>query len=155
MPIEFAAQWLHILLGIFWFGSVMFADFVLGPGLVRMTAASQREFGINVGLRTTRIMTIVAIGVVAVGFVRGTYLGDVKSVDDLGTTYGLAWLVSLVAGVFLILWGTFVSAKALESIGSVAEADAPAMMRRALQRASIELVGFLVVFTAMIVMHYA
>lgn len=155
MALEFAAQWLHIALGIFWFGSVMFSDFVLGPGLMRMSAAGQREFGVNVGSRIPRVMEAAAIGVILVGIVRGTVLGDIHSLDDLGTSYGIAWLVSLVAGVFLLFWGILVTSPSVEKLGCVPEAEAPAMVRRTLRNAWIELAGFVLIFTAMIVMHFA
>ncbi len=155
MALEFVAQWLHIVLAIFWFGSVMFADFVLGPGLVRMSAAGQRDFGVNVGARIPRMMEVAAIGVIVLGIVRGTVLGDIHSVEDLGTNYGIAWLVSLVVAVFLFFWGMLVTSPSIEKLGSVSEAEAPALMRQTLRNAWIELAGFFLIFTAMITMHYA
>jgi uncharacterized membrane protein len=153
--LEFVVQWTHVLLATFWFGTVMFADFVLGPGLQRMSAGGQREFGEQVATKIGRVMEPVAVLVIVLGFIRGTVLGDVKSIADLGTAYGIAWLVSLIVALGLLLWGHFVTGPSGDRMAGASEAEAPALMKAMLRNASIELVGFFVVFTAMIVMHFA
>jgi uncharacterized membrane protein len=154
---EFVLQWLHIFVSIFWFGSVLFADFVLMPGIARMGPAAQLEFGVNVGSRVSRFMIPAALLSIGLGIVRGVTSGDIGSVDDLlGTTYGLAWLVALVAGVATFALGMFVITPAVDGIARATSPEAAvAGIARVRTLTLVELAGFLVIFTAMIVMHYA
>jgi len=155
---EFVVQWLHIIVSIFWFGSVMFTDFVLMPGIGKMATASQLDFGVNVGSRISKIMTPAASLAIVLGIVRGLLFGDIKDVNALfGTTYGLAWLVALAAAVATFAWGLFMISPAVEKISkpTTTPEAAAAGIARIKTLVMIELVGFLVIFTMMIVMHFA
>lgn len=156
MAVEFVAQWLHIIVSIFWFGSVMFGDFVLMPAIAKMTPAGQRDFGVHVGSRIPRIMTPVAILSIGLGVIRGVAFGDIGSLDQLfGTAYGLTWLLALVAAVATFSWRMWVVAPTLDGMSKVATpAEASAAAGRLRSLVMIELVGFLVVFTTMIAMHF-
>ncbi len=157
MVVEFVVQWLHVIVSIFWFGSVMFSDFVLMPGIGRMTPVAQLEFGVNVGSRVARFMTPAALLSIALGVVRGLFFGDIKSVDALfGTTYGLAWSAALVAAIATFAWGMFVITPAVENLSRSTSPEATTtLIARVKRLVMAELVGFLVVFTLMIVMHFA
>jgi uncharacterized membrane protein len=154
---EFVVQWLHIIVSIFWFGSVLFTDIVLMPGIAKMSPAAQMEFGVSVGSRVSRIMIPAGLLSIALGVVRGWLFGDIGSVDDLfGTTYGLAWLVAFIASVVTYAWGIFMITPAVEAIARETNPEAAvAGIGRVKGLVLIELLGFLVIFTTMIVMHYA
>ena len=158
------AQWLHVLLGIFWFGSTLFTDFILIPAVGAMPPAMQREVGMRVGALSTRIIEPVATLVILLGVVLGTVFGSIQSFDALGTTYGATWLVSLLAAIGLFLWGKFVLARDVERLNAVGaklsdeEIKASPAFASAFARvrasAMLELLGFAVVFTCMILMHF-
>lgn len=154
---EFVLQWLHIIVSIFWFGSVLFTDFVLMPGIAKMSPAGQMEFGVNVGSRVSRLMIPAALLSIGLGVIRGLTSGDIASVDDVfGTTYGLAWLVALIASLATFAWGLFLLTPAVEGIAKATTPEAAvAGLARIKTLVMIELAGFLVIFTTMIVMHYA
>lgn len=154
---EFAVQWLHIIVSIFWFGSVLFSDIVLMPGVARMSPPAQMEFGAKVGAGVSRIMIPAALLSIGLGIVRGLLFGDIASVDDvLGTTYGQAWLVALIAAAATFAWGLFMITPAVDALGKLTTPEAAvAGIARVKTLVLIELAGFLVVFTTMIVMHYA
>ncbi len=83
----------------------------------------------------------------------GTVFGPIDSIDALfGTGYGITWLVALLVSIALVVNGA-------RNIGpaSVAMKDAPdfAAAGARLQRfAQIDLVGFAIVFTCMILMRF-
>ena len=92
--IVFGVQWLHVLLGIFWFGSTLYLDFVLIPALMTLPLGEQRRAGAAIGARAVPIFTGVAVAVIVLGILRGTVFGQIKSLDALGTQYGVTWLVA-------------------------------------------------------------
>lgn len=154
---EFVFQWLHVIVSIFWFGTVLFTDFVLMPGLATMSPAAQQEFGVNVGPRVTRLIIPAALLSIALGVVRGLFFGDIASVDAVfGTTYGLAWLAALVVAIATFAWGMFLITPAVDRLSTSTSPEAAAAeITRLKWLVMAELVGFVLVFTLMIVMHFA
>ncbi|HEU4571809.1 MAG TPA: hypothetical protein VFR93_03915 [Candidatus Limnocylindrales bacterium] len=161
----FGAQWLHVILGIFWFGGTLYADIVMVPALSTLPLRQQRDFGAAIGARGNLIIPAVALGAILMGVLRGTVWGQVRSLDALTTTYGLTWLVGLVAAAATFAWGYRVIKPALERLATISDADAlsadgapsPTLVRlldTAKRVTLLELVGFLVVFTCMILMRF-
>lgn len=157
MAVEFVFQWIHIFVSIFWFGAVLFTDFVLMPGIATMSPRAQQEFGIHVGPRVNRLIVPAALLSIALGALRGLLFGDIGGPDAVfGTTYGLAWLTALIVAVATFAWGLFLIGPTVERLSkSGSPADATAQIARLKPLVTIELAGFVVVFTSMIVMHYA
>jgi hypothetical protein len=155
MSVQFAIQWVHVLLGVFWFGSVLFADAFLAPGLRQMSPAGQQEFGRFVGSRIPPTMRVVSILVIALGVVRGTVFGRIDTVGDLQSVYGAAWLLSLAAAAGVMLWGELITSKRIARMQTAAPEDMAAATASVMRSALVELGGFLVVFTCMVVMHFS
>ena len=95
------------------------------------------------------------------GIIRGTVFGPIKSVDALGTTYGITWLVALMAAVATFLWGLYVIGGAASVMNAAplgpGGEPTPELERattRVKQVAVLELVGFIVIFTCMILMRF-
>jgi hypothetical protein len=89
-------------------------------------------------------------------------LGPIKDLEALfGTAYGLTWLVALIAAVLTYLWGRFAiggGIRAMEVAPINPDGTASPQLEAATERvkriASLELVGFLVIFTCMILMRF-
>ena len=93
----FITQWLHVLLGIFWFGASLTANVILVPALSRLPLADQQRFGGAYGAVANRVLPPVAYAVIILGVIRGTVFGPLQSIDAiLATAYGLTWLLALV-----------------------------------------------------------
>lgn len=161
----FVAQWLHVVLGIFWFGGTLYGDFVLVPALTTLPLARQREVGAALGVRANQVIPAIAGATILMGILRGTVFGQIRSLDALTTTYGLTWVVGLVAAVATFLWGYRVIGPALERLASLNEAEAfgpdgaptamlTGLLNNAKRVALLELLGFVVVFTCMILMRF-
>jgi uncharacterized membrane protein len=104
----YVTEFLHIFAEIFWFGSVLYSDFILIPSLMSLPPATARPASLTLVTRSDRVMPGVAIGVIVLGFIRGTVFGPIKSVDVLvNTHYGITWLVALILAVVTLLWGLF------------------------------------------------
>ena len=155
-------QWLHVLLGITWFGySLALAIFFI-PALSRLPITTQRQIGVALGDRAKPIIDGLAPTIAVLGFIRGTFLGPIKSVQDVFTTaYGITWLVALITIVAVYLWGRFVIIGAVDRLnhapltadgGATPELDAA--LARAKQVTVLELLGFFVIFTCMILMRF-
>ncbi len=155
-------QWLHVLLGILWFGNALALAVIVIPALNRLPMTRQREIGSAIGLRSNRIFQVVVPLIIVLGIVRGTALGPIRSVDVLlGTAYGLTWLVALVVTTLTYLWGLFVivpGVAALERAPLNADGTATSELVSATERVKqlvlLELFGFLAIFTCMILMRF-
>jgi uncharacterized membrane protein len=158
----FSVQWLHVLLAILWFGNSLSLATVTIPALGHLPLVRQQEIGAQLGRQGLRVFDVVAPIVILLGVFRGTVFGQLHSVNDvLGTTYGLTWLVAMVVAVLTFLWGRFVIFPATRVLATApvnADGSPTADLNAALTRAKLvtvlELAGFLVVFTCMILMRF-
>ena len=163
--LQVVVQWLHVLLGIFWFGSTIAMNIIIIPAIMTLPLDRQRETAGAIGTVASRIMPKAAMGVIALGILRGTVFGQVQSLDALTSTYGITWLVGLIAATGTFLWGMRVLEPALHRMNAIPIADAflptggpsPAMLAaigNVKRVAGLELIGFFVVFTCMILMRF-
>jgi uncharacterized membrane protein len=160
--IVFGAQWLHIVLAILWFGNSLVLAAIIIPAINRLPILAQREVGVHIGERALRVIDVVAPSVVVLGVIRGTLLGPIKSVDFLfGSAYGLTWLIALVVAVLTFLWGRIVIMGGVRTM-NLAPVNSDGTPTPELEAAtngvkllvSLELIGFLVIFTCMILMRF-
>jgi len=85
-----AVQWLHVLLGILWFGNALVLDVIVIPAINRLPIVAQRQVASLIGARATPIFHVVVPLIIVLGFIRGAVLGPIKSIEFLlGTAYGL------------------------------------------------------------------
>jgi len=163
--LQFGAQWLHVLLGITWFGSVLATNFIFIPALMRLPIQQQQSMGVAYGEVAGRLLTRAGEGVILLGILRGTVLGPIKSLDMLTSQYGITWLVALIAAIATYLWGKRVIEPAVKRINSVDPARAlladgspapelTAAFADVKRKSMLELLGFLVIFTCMILMRF-
>ena len=161
--LQVIVQWLHVFFGIFWFGSTLYADLILVPAVTSLTVARQREVVAPIGSRSVKVLEPVAGLVILLGFLRGTVFGQIRSLEALMTVYGVTWLAALVAAIALFYWAFRVLPPAIERMNAIpldAEAneasnDAFAAALSRVKRISLlELVGFLIIFTCMILMRF-
>jgi uncharacterized membrane protein len=155
-------QWLHVLLGILWFGNALVLDVIVIPAINRLPVVAQREVASLIGARATPIFHVVVPLIVVLGITRGTLLGPIKDLDFLfGTAYGLTFLVALTVTILVYLWGLFVIIPALHAMNRVplnADGSPTPELAVATNRlkavVSLELIGFFVIFTCMILMRF-
>ena len=159
-------HWLHVFSGIFWFGGTLFLDFVVIPAVIGLPIAQQRSFSQRFSKIASRVVTPFAVLTILLGLVNGIAFGPVQSLDFLlGTNYGITFLVALVAAVATFLWGLLVTVRQGERLNAipvdeeaVADGKLPVEFTKQLalvrQVAMLELLGFLVVFTCMILLRF-
>ena len=160
--IVFGAQWLHILLGILWFGNSLVLVAIIIPAINRLPILAQREIGAYIGEQAEGVINVVAPSVIVLGIIRGTLLGPIKSLDLLlGTAYGVTWLVALLAAILTFFWGRVMISGGVRTMNlapvnpdGTPTPELLAATDRVKLVASLELVGFLVIFTCMILMRF-
>ena len=160
--VVFGAQWLHILLGILWFGNSLTLAMITIPAINRLPILAQREIGSDLNSQAQRVFEIVAPSVIVLGFIRGTFLGPIKDLGAVfGTAYGVTWLIALVAAVLTYLWGRFAIGGGIRAMDltpinpdGTASPELVAATDRVKVVVVLELVGFLVIFTCMILMRF-
>ena len=93
-------QWLHVLFGIFWFGSQLYLDLSIRPAIARLTpdAAAVMNDALGTGL-ARRITVVTSTGTVLLGALRGIAGGVL---DALDTLYGLTWLAAFALGLVMV-----------------------------------------------------
>lgn len=150
---QFAIQWLHVLLGILWFGYALSMAFLVAPALARLPEGPQREANFHLGQLGQRVFPIVAPLVILLGFVRGTFFGPIDSIDTaFGTAYGITWVLALLVSIAIVVNGA-------RFIGPLTKGlkDAPdfhAASARIQRLTFIDLGLFAVVFTCMVLMRF-
>ena len=155
-------QWAHVLLGILWFGTVLSLDAIVIPAINRLPIITQRQISSHIAARATPIFKVAVPVIIVLGFVRGTFLGPIKSVDSLfGTAYGLTWLVALIATTLTYAFGFLVLVPALRRMDAAPLAPdgspTPGLATATNQVKRLvgaELLGFIIIFTCMILMRF-
>jgi uncharacterized membrane protein len=150
--LQFGVQWAHVLLGVLWFGYSLSAYFLITPALARLPEDQQRNAVRYMGEIGARVFPVVGLLVLLLGIVRGTLFGPINALDDLTTTYGITWLVALVATLALFYTGARYVGPSFAGLHSATDFRAASLrLRRFLQ---FDLVLFFVIFTCMILMRF-
>jgi uncharacterized membrane protein len=159
-------QWLHVLMGIFWFGGSLYLNFMVVPVLLSLPLGQQREVAIPLGARSNQVLPLVAILVILLGLLRGTIWGPVHTFAFLfGTAYGVTFLTSLLVTAAVELWGHFVTGRTAAQLNTfpLSEVMKPesavtlafnTQVQRVKLFALVELLGFFIIFTCMILMRF-
>ena len=161
----FAVQWLHVILAMLWFGGVLYVDFVMIPAFNTLPLTTQRVVGSAVGLRGNKIIPTVAGLVILLGILRGTVFGQIRSLEALGSAYGITWLVALVLAIGTFMFGLRVISPSLERLAAIGDAEAlnpdgtasaklTALLSTVKRNVLLELIGFVAIFTCMILMRF-
>ena len=93
-------HYIHVFLGIFWFGTILYSRLVLGPAyrtLPKDTEAAIRRAMVSGNAR--RYTYVFAYGTVIFGIIRGAITGVFS---ELNTAYGITYLAALVIGVAML-----------------------------------------------------
>ena len=151
--LQFAVQWLHVLLGILWFGYALSMYFLVAPALMELPESQGRITNARLGAIGARVFPFVAVLVVLLGVIRGTVFGPINSLEDLfGTAYGWTWLVALIATLGLLYTGARYIGPIFEGLKDTKDYAADAVRLRRVSQ--IDLGIFFVVFTCMILMRF-
>jgi hypothetical protein len=149
-------------------GSAAFCTciFVVIPAVLTLPLEQQRTVSKALAIFANRVLIPAALLTIILGLVRGTIFGPVRSWNFLiGTAYGITFLIASLAAVATFLWGHFAIGRAarrlevfplaevMESGGTVALAFA-AQVKRVRLLALLELLGFFIIFTCMILMRF-
>jgi uncharacterized membrane protein len=157
---------LHVFSGIFWFGSTLYLDFVTIPAVMTLPLEQQRTVSKPLTRFSERVIIPAGILVIFLGLLRGIVFGPVRSLDFLlGTAYGITFLIAGLSALATFAWSrlvlaraalrldTFPLAEVIQTNGKVALAFA-AQVQRVKRLALLELFGFFVIFTCMILMRF-
>lgn len=150
--LQFAVQWLHVLLGVLWFGYALSMYFLVRPALEEIPEGQGRVTNARIGEIGGRVFPFVGVAVLLLGVIRGTLFGPIDSLEYLfGTAYGWTWLVALVTTVALFYTGARHIAPVFASLKDTD--DYPASVARLRRTSQVDLVLFFIVFTCMILMR--
>lgn len=149
-------QWLHVLLGIMWFGSNLYSNIILIPAIGKLPLSEQQKIGGLLGPATSKVIAPVAGLVVLIGFLRGTFFGSLHSIGAVfGSAYGITWFISLLLGIGLILWGSLIIGPRAGALNTAKSPEAYAKVFGELKVfAILEILGFFAIFTCMILMRF-
>ena len=147
-----ALQWLHILAGIFWFGSALTVHIIAFPAFRKFPPETRRTIIEAFAARYGRLVGAVAGLTILLGILRGL-VGGVQNV--LTSPYGLTWLAAIILAVAI---AAFEGARLSPAVGKLIAAGESeqilALDERLALYGKIELSGFLVLFSLMIAMRF-
>jgi len=141
---------------------VLSLDVIVIPATGRLPIVAQREISSVIGARATPIFRVTVPAIIALGIIRGTVMGPIKTLDDVfGSAYGLTWLTALIVTLLTYLFGLRVIVPALRQMDRAAvEPDGSATLaliastNLVKRLVGLELLGFLAIFTCMIFMRF-
>lgn len=100
LTLVIALQWLHVIFGVFWFGSQMYLDLTIKPAIAKLPEGVREEFGSRLGTGLARRITVItATGTVLLGALRGIAGGVLNILD---TAYGRTWLAAFAIGLVMM-----------------------------------------------------
>jgi uncharacterized membrane protein len=146
-----AVQWLHVLGGIFWFGSTLTNHVVVVPAIKTQPPESQKTWWRSYSSRYGQMIAAVAGTTIVLGIIRGL-VGGVWSV--LESAYGLTWIASLLLGIGLAFVGARLTGPTTARLASAEYANYGAHLTRLSRLGRVELGLFLVLFSLMIAMRF-
>jgi hypothetical protein len=155
-------QWLHVLFGTFWFGSVLTLTLVVVPALGHAAQPGKQMFVGMIQQRVHQLLPPVAVATILLGFLRGTIFGPITSLRAaFATAYGLTWTAALVISVATLMAGargmgggfTHLAAMAL-TVSDESRAACDAQLRKIKVAGYLTMAGFLAIFTCMILMRF-
>ena len=145
-------QWLHILGGIFWFGSAMTVHIVALPAFRRFAPETRRVIIEAFAAKYGRLVAAVAGVTILLGVFRGVAGGVLEA---LGSPYGLTWLGAILLAVTI---AGFEGAQISPTIGKLVAAREPQQIEVLDKRLDglgmVQLAGFLVLLSLMVAMHF-
>ena len=150
--LTFGVQWLHVLLGITWFGYAIAMYFLITPALIELPEEQGRITNSRLGEIGLRVFPVVSVLVLLLGILRGTVFGRIQSVDALFTTYGIVWTIALLFTLGLVFTGARYMGPLLRGIKDAPDYRAAGERIRTVSRIDLGLFG--VVFTCMILMRF-
>jgi len=164
--VQIIVHWVHVIAGILWFGGFAIMTFMVMPSMRILPPEQQRRYGRLLAPQLTRYYGIVAGIVMLFGLLRGTLLGPIKGLDVLfATPYGLTWLAALILTIGLAVIGSRLIGPTAERMygddslwdfgpGQPPPAGLVAHVQLLRTASVIQLVGFVVVFTLMILLRF-
>lgn len=159
-----SVQWLHVFLGIIWFGTVLCLNFIVIPSISSLPLGQQGGISQKIAQNADRLIFPVSTLVIIIGFLRGTVFGSVTTLSAaFGSTYGITFVVATLLGLAVYGWGLLAvhptagrinkEVMAMGEAGKVTETFTKLIQRIKLF-SLIELLGFLALFTTMILMRF-
>jgi hypothetical protein len=160
------AQFLHILGGAAWLGASVFANLVLLPFVFGQPIERQRDLVRTVILGPERLLIGAALLAAVMGVVRGTVFGPIRSIEALGSPYGIVWLAAIAVTVAIFAAGGLITSPAARRLaGEDALWAVPAEEEAAAERAdaarrlrlgfALELSGIVLLLALMVVLSLA
>ena len=152
LPALIVLQWLHVFTAIFWFGSVLFLDFIVIPTVQSLEPTTRGAVMAPLGARIEKLLTPLGIAVVSLGFLRGLLGG---AFGGLGLAYEITFIASLVLGIVIVVYGLRLLRPLAQAIGATPPGPGQDTMIARLKTLTIAELGmFMVIISLMIAMRF-
>jgi uncharacterized membrane protein len=148
-----AFQFLHILLGSIFIGSLIYLRFVLWPGLLTRSSEEARTFYETI-LKKTNVLLAASGGLnFILGVIRGTLLGQLRSAEAWGTPYGITFSIALLATLVLLILSPRLGPALLKKVWS-GTSFVPGAAKKVNGIFLFPLLLILVILACMVLMHF-
>jgi putative copper export protein len=147
-------HWLHVLAGIVWFGGGAAFVFVIWPTLLGRPARESRSLYEALARPAGLMFASVGNATVLLGLLRGTWLGQIRSLHALtATPYGHTFLTALLLTVAFIAFGGVMRGKLPARVWN-GDAYQPGAARFLRWTAAVEIVMMVLILACMVAMHF-
>ncbi len=149
-----AVQFLHVLFGAILIGSAVYMHFVLWPGILSRPSAEARAFYEGILKKTSVLMASSGGITFLLGILRGTLLGPIHSLSDLGSPYGITFSIALFATLAMLIQGPRIGPTLLKKVWN-GNAFSPEAARTVKVMNLVPLLAILVILACMVLMHFS
>ncbi len=146
-------QFFHLLFAGILIGSGVFMNFILWPVLLKRPSAESRAF-FDASFKPVSILMGASGGLTFLtGLLRGTIFGQIKTVADLSTPYGVTFLIAACLMGFMLFHGPRNGDRLLKAVwnGKNYKKDAAAKAKSIL---GFSLTIALILLFCMVLMHF-
>jgi uncharacterized membrane protein len=98
-------EFLHVAAGLLWVGGAVFFDAIVAPLSKTAPLPHQKSIGDFIVPRAGRFFAVAGSLTILFGILRGVVGGRIDNVQAFGTSYGIVWLISLIASIAMAAWG--------------------------------------------------
>ncbi len=146
-------QFLHVFFGAILVGSSVFMNFVLIPVLLKRPSAESRAF-FETGMKPISILMGVSGGMtLLLGVFRGTLFGQIKSLPDLSTPYGITFLIAFALTLMMMILGPRTGPLLLKKTWNGKKYN-PNAAKEAAAIVRFPLIMTLIILICMVLMHF-
>jgi uncharacterized membrane protein len=147
-------EYLHVAAAVVWIGGSVFMAFAVWPMLLSLPPREARARFDGMAKGAGPLMAISGNVVMIAGLLRGTWLGPIRSLAILTTSYGIAFLIALAIATALAVHGARSEKRSQRWLSGEGDSVSADVVREVHRDGYIILAAFAAILACMMIMRF-